>query len=393
MMPSTASAPETQTRGFSLVLPRATSTYDFYAQNLATKYGSSYEGAWAANADRRMKSWGFNTLGNWSNRTVIANGTTPYVLDASTSVGTHHTISTGLDYWGKLPDPYDPQFAPDVALGVSKAAWLARNSPRCIGFMVDNELSWTGVGTNADYGIAYGTMREAVASSPAKRALLSQLQSKYGTIAKLNLAWGTSYGSWTALQPVVELPAAPNSAQKADMDAFVLSFARKYFSVVRNAVKTVSADTLYLGCRFSWYTQAIVKAADEYCDVISFNYYSDRFDQSKFAFTTSLTKPCMASEFSYGATDRGLPYAGLVQSASQTARAAAMQDYVRAVASMPNFVGAHWFQYADEPLLGRPLDGSNGNIGMVDVTDTPYPEMIAAARKVNAQIYDLHGKS
>jgi agarase len=49
-------------------------------------------------------------------------------------------------------------------------------------------------------------------------------------------------------------------------------------------------------------------------------------------------------------------------------------------------VGVHWFQYIDEPLTGR-FDGENYNIGFVDVTDTPYPELRDAARRVNNTIY------
>ena len=63
------------------------------------------------------------------------------------------------------------------------------------------------------------------------------------------------------------------------------------------------------------------------------------------------------------------------------------RDYVQSVVDNPAFVGAHWFQYVDEPLTGRALDGENYNIGFVTVTDTPYPEMVAAARSVLAKAY------
>ena len=53
----------------------------------------------------------------------------------------------------------------------------------------------------------------------------------------------------------------------------------------------------------------------------------------------------------------------------------------------PAFVGCHWFQYVDEPLTGRSFDGENYNIGFVTVTDTPYPELVAAARQVHVSAY------
>ena len=53
-------------------------------------------------------------------------------------------------------------------------------------------------------------------------------------------------------------------------------------------------------------------------------------------------------------------------------------------------IGAHWFQWLDEPVTGRP-DGENYNIGFVDVTDQPYPEMIAGAKLTNDRLLAVHG--
>jgi hypothetical protein len=37
-------------------------------------------------------------------------------------------------------------------------------------------------------------------------------------------------------------------------------------------------------------------------------------------------------------------------------------------------------------------NGENYNIGFVNVTDTPYPEMIAAARAVHGELYGRRWK-
>ena len=58
-------------------------------------------------------------------------------------------------------------------------------------------------------------------------------------------------------------------------------------------------------------------------------------------------------------------------------------------AAIPCCVGAHWFQHVDQPVLGR-FDGENYNIGFVDVTDRPYPELTAAAREVNPRLGTIH---
>jgi agarase len=63
------------------------------------------------------------------------------------------------------------------------------------------------------------------------------------------------------------------------------------------------------------------------------------------------------------------------------------QEYVHSVIDNAAFVGCHWFEYVDEPLTGRTYDGENYNIGLVSVTDTPYPEMVEATKAVHAEAY------
>ena len=55
------------------------------------------------------------------------------------------------------------------------------------------------------------------------------------------------------------------------------------------------------------------------------------------------------------------------------------------------FVGCHWFQYRDQPLLGRG-DGEAYQIGFVDVCDRPYPELCRAARMVGETMYRKRNK-
>jgi len=58
------------------------------------------------------------------------------------------------------------------------------------------------------------------------------------------------------------------------------------------------------------------------------------------------------------------------------------------VLSLPSFVGCQWFQYYDEPLVGR-FDGEDYNIGFVSGADSPYWELIEAAQQINAKVYSL----
>ena len=56
---------------------------------------------------------------------------------------------------------------------------------------------------------------------------------------------------------------------------------------------------------------------------------------------------------------------------------------------MPGFVGAHWFTWRDEPVLGR-NDGENYNIGFVDAMDRPYPELVEGVKATMRRLFDVH---
>ena len=128
-------------------------------------------------------------------------------------------------------------------------------------------------------------------------------------------------------------------------------------------------------------------AAAELCEVLSFNIYAPKLDHGAYSFLLPLDKPVIIGEFHCGALDRGMFHTGLVAAPNQRERARMYETYVNSVLDHPLFVGCHWFQYMDQPLTGRTLDGENYNIGFVTITDTPYPEMVAAARKTHSAMY------
>lgn len=365
-------------------------TFNFYEANLERVYGPDFARRWKETTLARLKSWGFNTIGNWSDQGLHGARRIPYVATAGI-YGGHARVGSGSDYWGKMHDPFDPRFAVSVANSLRGVVAAVKGDPWCLGYFVDNELSWGGFGDeNGRYGLALGALSLPAETSPAKRALLVQVKRKYGDISRLNSAWGTALGGWPALDGPWK-PAAKDSdwtsGFKSDLAAFVKELARTYFQTVRRQLKSADPDHLYLGCRFAWRTQEAVAAAGEFCDVVSFNIYDRRVDPKKWAILATLDRPSIIGEFHVGALDRGMFHAGLVSSANQEERARVYADYVSSVLDNPNLVGCHWFQYIDEPLIGRSYDGENYNIGFLTVTDTPYPELVAAARKIHREAY------
>jgi hypothetical protein len=58
-------------------------------------------------------------------------------------------------------------------------------------------------------------------------------------------------------------------------------------------------------------------------------------------------------------------------------------------AKIPQLIGAHYFQWSDQPALGR-FDGENLNIGLVDVCNKPYEPFVRYAKISNAKLTAIH---
>ena len=160
--------------------------------------------------------------------------------------------------------------------------------------------------------------------------------------------------------------------------------AETYFATVAKVLKEEMPNHLYLGCRIAWGTDVIYRAASRHCDVVSVNIYNHTPDRDLPAGCAD--KPMINGEFHFGALDRGMFHTGLVATRDQADRAACYRRYVEACLDHPRFIGTHWFQWQDQPLTGR-SDGENYQIGFVTIADTPYPELVAAARDVAREMY------
>ena len=349
-------------------------TYSFAAANLLRKYGADWQQQVAPLIHQRLRSWGMNSLGNWSAAEVYGLRRTPYVV--SLSGGKHKDLEGSVGYWGKFADVFDPSFAEGLRQQVSWEKKRLSGDSWCIGYFVDNELSW---GDETSLALA---ALASPAEQPAKRVFIEDLQRKYRSIGKLNQAWATGHASWDALRQSRTPP--DKKSARGDLLAFYAKTADKYFQTCRDAVKARAPRNLYLGCRFAWVNDVAVRVAAKYCDVVSYNRYQDNVAEMRLP--AGLDRPLIIGEFHFGALDRGLFHTGLRPVEDQRQRAQAYKAYVRSALANPWIVGTHWFQYADQPTTGRG-DGENYQIGFVDVCDTPYGETIQASREIGAEMY------
>jgi hypothetical protein len=349
--------------------------YNFTGANLLRKYGPQWQERFAEICHRRLRSWGMNTIANWSDPAIYLMRKTAYT--ATTGSG-RKPLEGSTGYWGKFPDVFDPDFAASLSRNMAEQKGKAADDPWCIGFFVDNELSW-----GDELSLALATLASP-SHQAAKRVFVDDLKAKYGAIEKLNQAWGTQHASWDALLDSREPP--PKEKAREDLGAFATQTAEEYFRLCRDAVKAVAPNTLYLGCRFAWTNDRAIRAAARFCDVVSFNRY--QYTAADFRLPEGVDKPVIIGEFHFGALDRGMFHTGLKPVANQQERAKTYANYVRGALENPWIVGTHWFQYGDQATTGR-SDGENYQIGFVDICDTPYPETIRACREVGKSLYRI----
>jgi hypothetical protein len=366
------------TRGYALKGHYAGKTvqcFSFAGANLLRKYGSSWRQSCPEVIHKRLRSWGLNTIANWSDENIRLMRLTPYTDTVGS--GRAKMLEGSEGYWGKFPDVFDPSFAESLRRSMEPKKAKSAGDPWCIGYFSDNEMSW-----GDECSLALAALRSGP-SQAAKRTFVGELKAKYGEIGKLNATWGTPHPSWEALETSREAP--DKEKARADLETFYTRMAEQYFRSVRDAIKAVAPNQLYLGCRFAWVNDRAAAAAAKYCDVVSYNLY--RRSVADFKFNGGADVPLIIGEFHFGALDRGMFHTGLVPVATQEARAQAYGEYVLGALRHPQFVGCHWFQYQDEPTTGRVFDEENYQIGFVDIADTPYRETIAASREMGERLY------
>jgi len=170
--------------------------------------------------------------------------------------------------------------------------------------------------------------------------------------------------------------------------AFLGLIAERYYSLVREIIRTYDPRGLILGDRYqSFYYPEVARASAPHVDTASANLNASWNDGTftRYYLDTlhALTgKPVLVSEFymcarqnrSGNRNDQGV----FPVVATQRERALGFRNTVAALARTPFVVGADWFQYYDEPAHGRG-DGENFNFGLVDIHDKPYEALTAAA--------------
>lgn len=361
--------------------------FNFHLANVARRYKSDWFRKSAERHNDRLLSWGFNTIGAFSEGAVYFAKRVPYTVAASVS-GSIQRLSIDPSR-ASSPDPFDPGFTQAVNLAINGFS-QALADPYCIGWFFDNELTVAG-GLEEDgrYGAALATLRAPITSF-AKAELIRDLQAKYPSIGSLNTAWQTTFATWSELESPVTFTTDGTAARKADFRDWCLKFFREYYRGVERGLHTRDPQALYLGSRLYRTTYEANVAAAEFADVLSYNVYANSPNTAlPWSEFQQFNKPLFIGEFHVGSTDRNNWNAGYVQAPNMASRVAMARDYMRDAVNNPGIIGFHWFQWNDQPITGRWFDGENMGCGLLSITDRPWPEMRDLFRQFLPTVYSL----
>jgi hypothetical protein len=338
--------------------------------------------SWADATLSRLRAWNFNTIGGWSSDELHKRSAMPYTVVL-------HLGSAKYVPWGDL-------FGEDVEHAFDEAARhkiaSLKDDPKLLGYFTDNELGWW------DDTIFFHFLNQP-RTNATRHVLLQLLRRHYANdFARLRHDFNTGQArSFTALE---QLTLKPGGGGAKVIDKFIFLLAGRYYQLVHNAIRRYDANHLILGDRFlGWYPQAVARAAKPYVDVISTNYGADWTDgQFSYFYLDSLHrltgKPVLVTEYYICAMENRSgnrnSTAGFPVVQTQRERAASFRTNLTAFASLSYVVGAHWFQYFDEPQKGR-SDGEDYNMGLVDINDRPYEELTGAAASLRMDI--IHANS
>ena len=318
----------------------------FYVANVLQRFGRDWQTPSAQLTSRRMRAWGLNTAYGTALNDALPAGSTqrqPYVYPLRGWQQSEGAIMG-------LPDVYSDAFARRVDAEAAQQLEEHKIDPWMIGYFIGNEPPWPARETQ---------LVDLVLAGP-KSAMQDRFRSEL------------TKGDTPALRK-----------------AMVHAAFTRYLQIVNAAVRRHDPNHLNLGIRFGGTPPDDVIALARGFDVYSMNKYRWAPPKDFIDRVYAIQKlPILIGEFHFGVPEHGLA-PGLVQAMNQLERGVAYSYYVEHAAEHPAIVGTHWYQWIDQPATGR-RDGENYNIGWIDVTDRPYPELVAAAKATHAKLDDIH---
>jgi hypothetical protein len=339
--------------------------------------------AWARDNLQRLKSWGFTTVGGWSDYKSVdkANVSDVWITPV---------LSLGARSGAPWFDMWDEKVVAKIDQLAKDTIGPFRGNPRVIGYFSDNELGWWNAAL-------WKLTLEQPAASGQRQHLVRVVREAYRDDwnALVSDFEPGNTANWAELERSGMLWLRPGGNGILAMRRFLGVVAERYYQLMGDAIRKHDPGALYLGDRYqSFYYPEVALAAKTRVDIVSTNlnaHWNDGTFLRSFHDTLhQLTgKPLIISEFYMAAKENGSGNnnrSGIFPAVeTQRERGEALATTLRELLRLPYVVGADWFQYYDEPPSGRPKDGEDYNFGLIDIHNHPYSDVTAAFASADIQ--------
>ncbi|WP_144027146.1 beta-galactosidase [Paenibacillus sp. FSL R7-0273] len=352
--------------------------FSFGIANLIRVFGPQWRDAWTELTEYRLRQGGFNTIGNWSDSRFIAASNLPYVYPLSGFPETEQRI------FRDFPDVFSPEYGRNAQQFAEQLLPL-REERRMVGYFMRNEPHWAFV----DSLDLTQLMLSSATRFASKERFIQWLHEKYSTVDELNAAWNSRYNGYDELYIPDDTKPLADSVRAADYGQFNRLLIRRYVELPARACREAAPNHLNLGMRYAWVSSDEVLEGCEWFDVFSLNCYQFAPDREQIEQISSrLGKPVMIGEYHFGGADSGMLAYGIRAVATQEERGGAYRYFVEQSAAIPQLIGVHYFQWNDQPVLGR-FDGENYQIGAADVCNQLYEPFMQGAIEAHKQMYKV----
>ena len=326
--------------------PQRTPTPSLGMWNQYRRYGENFREKAREMVIKRMDKWGINTIANWSSQEIIGMNRKAFILSLG-GLGMERDLMGLCDIWR-------PDYLQNLDRSIAATVQRNLDNPWLIGYFVANEPAWLNEEVRLCQLILDGPER------PIQKALKAYLDK--------------------------------NDDTEQNRRAFIISSFDTFLHDVNRIFKKHDPNHLNMGIRFGdpdGLGEDVLKACATAFDVFSFNCYMEapKFKMMDRAMEI-MDLPMIIGEYHFGTVDHGLAQS-LWQVEDQQQRGVAYRYYTENAYAHPALVGTGYFQWCDQEMSGRG-DGENYNCGLVDVTDRPYAEQVAAMSETAKVLFDVH---
>ena len=355
--------------------------FNFHRANMIRIYKDEWWQAWTEINGKRLKAWGFNTIGigvnNHEDERVeefLKIAKIPYTITLKNYPKTEKCI------FRDMPDVFSKEFR-QKSKTFAKQIIKYCEDPYLLGYFINNEPEWMSQQLNmTEYMLKTNVEYES------KGVFIEFLKKRYvNDTSLLNNSWGTKFSDFIDIYKPINCTSEGFTKDTLDFDKILI---KNYCDIPSEEIKIIDNKHINLGTRYcSASKKSRIKC--DYLDVFSFNCYGEPHKPytALEEIGKTLNLPVIIGEYHFSSEDHGMLQGGLFPVfKTQADRGAANDIYMKTAVSSAYGVGAHYFEYNDQPLLGR-FDGEAFQIGLIDVCNQPYYDMVKKVSDTNRNIY------